>query len=223
MGDAAPSHGAVNAIRAGWSRTPIPITPDMLVLDVGSGAFPHPRADICVDRDLHDDRHRAGATLVVDRPLVCADVAALPFRDGAFGYVIASHLAEHVDDPEAFCREVSRVAEAGYVETPSPLADVLLHEEYHLWRVGEQDGTLVFRRKGPRPALQARLCDAFYRVYNAAQPGCERPTMQLPDNLPGRAARLAMRALGGVLNRTGVMHTRLRFSPVRPLRWRVVR
>jgi methyltransferase family protein len=210
-------------VRAGWSRTAVPIAPEMSVLDVGSGAFPNPRATICVDRDLYDNRHRAGAGLVRDRPLVCADVMALPFRDGAFDFVIASHLAEHVDDPDGFCREVSRVASAGYIETPSPIADVLLHEDYHLWRVSSRSGWITFRHKGKRSRLVAALCDRFYRVYNAAQPQCERPTYRLPDNIFGKVARIALRSCGGVLNRLGVMHTRVHFAPTRPLRWRTIR
>ena len=201
----------------------IPITPEMSVLDVGSGAFPNPRATICVDRDLHDNRHRAGADLVQDRPLVCADVSALPFRDGAFDFVIASHLGEHVEDPDAFCQELSRVAAAGYIETPSPLADVLLHEDYHIWRVSFRDGVMRFRAKTTRSRLVAAVCDRFYRVYNAAQPQCERPTYHLPDNAAGRMARIGLTAFGGVLNRIGVMHTRVHFAPTRPLRWRTVR
>jgi hypothetical protein len=214
----------VNArIRAGWSRTAIPVTPEMTVLDVGSGAFPNPRATVCVDRDLHDNRHRAGAALVRDRPLVCADVSALPFREKAFDFVIASHLGEHVDDPDSFCRELSRVADAGYIETPSPLADVLLHEDYHVWRVSFRHGAMTFRRKTSRSPIVATICDRFYRVYNAAQPQCERPTYHLPDNVFGRVATVALRALGGVLNRVGVMHTRVHFAPTSPLRWRIVR
>ena len=210
-------------VRAGWSRTALPISPEMSVLDVGSGAFPNQRATICVDRDLYDNRHRAGAGLVRDRPLVCADVTALPFRDGAFDYVIASHLAEHVDDPDGFCRELSRVAAAGYIETPSPIADVLLHEDYHLWRVSSRDGAMTFRWKQPRSPIVAAICDRFYRVYNAAQPQCERPTYRLPDNAVGNATRLALRSLGGVLNRAGVMHTRVQFAPTRPLKWQTLR
>jgi SAM-dependent methyltransferase len=210
-------------VRAGWSRTKLPITPEMVVLDLGSGAFPNARADVLCDRDLVDNRHRAGLAVVIDRPLVRADATRLPFRDGAFDFVIASHLAEHIDDPAAFCRELARVATAGYVETPSPLADYLLDEEYHIWRVGRRDGGLVFRTKPPRSRLRAALTDQFYMVFYAGQPSCERPTHDLPDNAVGRALALALRAVGGVLNRVGVMHTRYLFTPQQPMRWDVRR
>jgi len=210
-------------VRAGWSRTPLPITPEMVVLDLGSGAFPNARANILCDRDLVDNRHRAGLAVVIDRPLVRADATALPFGTGSVDFVIASHLAEHIEDPEAFCAELARVSKAGYIETPSPLADYLLDEEYHIWRVGHRNGALVFRAKAPRSRLRATLTDQFYKVFYAGQPSCERPTHDLPDNALGRAAALALRALGGVLNRLGVMHTRYLFTPTRPMRCEVQR
>lgn len=211
-----------DSVRAGWSRTRLPITPDMRVLDLGSGAFPNPRADLLCDRDLVDNRHRAGLEVVIDRPLVRADASALPFRDGAFDFVIVSHLAEHIEDPDSFCRELARVAAAGYIETPSPLADFLLDEEYHIWRVGRRAGVLEFRPKQIKPKWIAEICDRFYAVFYAAQPSCAKRTYRLPDSLLGKFASLVLKGTGAVLNRIGVMHTRYLFLPTRPMRWRVL-
>ena len=202
---------------AGWSRTRIPVTPDMLVLDLGSGAFPNPVASILCDRELVDNRHRAGLSVVVDRPTVRADASALPFRDGAFDFVIASHLGEHVEDPQGFCSELARVATAGYVETPSPLADYLLDEEYHIWRVGRRGGRLEFRTKGTRSTFRSVVTDAFYKVFYAGQPSCAKPTYTLPDNGLGRLARGGLKLVVGSLNRSGILHTRYHFSPEHPM------
>ncbi len=76
-----------------------------------------------------------GREAVVDRPIVVADGHALPFREGGFGFVIASHVAEHVDDPEQFCGELQRVSRAGYVETPSPAFEWAVPTSNHRWRV----------------------------------------------------------------------------------------
>jgi len=193
----------------------------MRVLDLGSGAFPNLRADVLCDGELVDNRHRAGLAVVVDRPLVQADATALPFRDRAFDFVIASHLAEHIQDPESFCRELARVAAAGYIETPSPLADAMLEEEYHVWRVGRRAGRIEFRTKRQRGRLHAAFADWFYKVFYAGQPSCAGATYQLPRGRLGGVARFVLRALGGLLNRSGILHTRVIFSPSRPLRWRV--
>lgn len=54
---------------------------------------------------------------------VTVDVYHLPFRDGAFDSVLCSHTMEHVDDPEAFYRELSRVGRQVTVVVP-PLWDL---------------------------------------------------------------------------------------------------
>lgn len=174
------------------------------------------------DRDLSDNRHRAGLSLLVDRPLVCASADALPFRDGSIDFVIVSHLAEHIEDPDPFCEEIARVACAGYIETPSPIADYLLDEEYHIWRVGSRRGVLEFHDKPKKADWIASMCDRFYAMFYAAQPSCEKRTYSLPSNIVGRIVKIVIRSVGGLLNRSGVMHTRYIFTPMKPLRWRIV-
>ena len=208
-------------VRGGWSRTVLPVLPEMRVLDIGSGAFPNDRADILCDGELVDNRHRAGLPVVIDRPMVVADAGALPFRDGAFDYAIASHIAEHLPAPDSFCRELSRVASSGYIETPSPLADVLLHEDYHLWRVGGSRNRLRFARKSQPGRLARLLTTPVYFVMNAGQPSCEGRVMPLPGGLLGRAVKFGLRAVNGGLARLGVLHTRVQFSPTAPLEWQM--
>lgn len=212
--------GAARRVVAGWSRTTL-IVEHGLILDVGSGAFPNIAADVLCDLEVDDDRHRHGLELVIDRPFVVAQVEALPFRDKAFEMVIASHLAEHVTDPGRFCSEISRVAARGYIETPSPIADVLLHEDYHIWRVSQRRGVLRFRRKTPRARAVAAITERVYRGFYAGRPDCSRRTWRLPPGKVGDLLRFLLKVFGAVLNRIGIMHTRYRFDPERSLRWRV--
>ncbi len=120
--------------------------PADLVLDVGSGHRPHPRADVLCDRYLMNDAERGGS-LVRDRPLVAGDLTALPLRDQAVDFVICQHVLEHVEDPGTALEELMRVAKRGYIETPSPLWEKLVGRTYHRWMIGMQDGRLVCRRK----------------------------------------------------------------------------
>lgn len=206
---------------AGWARSRLRI-PGGLVLDVGSGAYPNPSADVLCDSQIDDDMHRHGHPLVIDgRPLVVALAESLPFRAHSFELVIASHIAEHVADPGGFCAELARVARSGYVETPSPLADHLLHEEYHLWRVSASGGVLRFRRKGPRSRWVGAAADLFYKTFYAGRADCARPIWRLPAGMPGRFLSRLLWLVGGVLNRTGVMHTRYKFDSAKPMRWSV--
>jgi hypothetical protein len=205
---------------AGWSRRRFSVDGGP-ILDVGSGAFPNPAADILVDLEPDDSRHRHGLALVADRPLVVALVEALPFRDGAFAFAIASHIAEHVDDPAGLCDELRRVAPRGYIETPSPVADVLLHEDYHLWRVRTRRRRLEFDAKGPRRAWVIRITEPCYRLFYAGHTDSSRAVFPLPGGRIGRSLAFLLKAFAAGLARLGVMHTRYAFSPERPLQYAV--
>lgn len=124
------------------------IPPDALVLDIGSGQDPHPRANVLCDRFLLDSAERAlEAPIVADRPLVVADAASTPFADKTFDFVFCSHLLEHVEDPAAVLRELQRIARAGYIETPSVVYEKLWGWKFHRWFVDVRDGELYFQPK----------------------------------------------------------------------------
>lgn len=120
--------------------------PGDLVLDVGSGNDPHPRADVLVDKFVSDDTERQGR-LVLDRPLVGGDLERLPFRDKAFDFVMASHVLEHVTDPLQAVAELTRVGKRGYVETPAEFGGKLMDLPGHRWYVRLEGDVLVFTGK----------------------------------------------------------------------------
>lgn len=119
-----------------------------LVLEIGSGNNPNPRADILCDRYITTNHERAGEfSVVIDRPMVVADGYTLPFPDKSFDYVICSHIFEHMDDPKAFAKEVMRVGKAGYIEVPSDLSERLFGWDFHHWYCSLRNKTLVMRKK----------------------------------------------------------------------------
>ena len=128
-------------------RPRLPIAANDLVLDVGSGDFPHPRASVLVDRYLEYKGERHNSPLIQDRPLVVADVERLPFRDKAFDYAIASHVLEHTVRPLRAAAELSRVARGGYVETPSEIWEFFFGQEFHRFVVSLDGNQLVFKPK----------------------------------------------------------------------------
>lgn len=133
--------------KVGWAGKRLQIHPAWHVLDVGSGHRPFERADVLLERFVQDDVERSGVSIDrSDRRLVEGDALAMPFADNEFDYVVASHIAEHVSDPEQLGRELSRVARRGYVETPGWLGDMILREAFHPWRVRRRDGELLFER-----------------------------------------------------------------------------
>jgi uncharacterized protein YbaR (Trm112 family) len=132
-----------------------------LVLDVGSGQQANQRADLVVDKYVADDFER-GSPLDLSKPLVVADGQALPFTDGAFSYVIASHVLEHATDPVLFAGELSRVGSAGFVQVPSREAELTFGWPFHPWLIDRRADVLVFH---PRGDLEAPLGELFHRAF----------------------------------------------------------
>jgi len=113
------------------------------VLEVGPGRIPFPRADVFVDYQSVNDQ--------VAGQIVHCDVAKepLPFKDKEFDFVYCRHVVEDMYNPFLLCREMSRVAKAGYLETPSPIAEMCrgiddgspkwrgyCHHRYFVWVEG---------------------------------------------------------------------------------------
>ena len=134
--------------KAGNTSHSIRIEPDWKVLDVGSGHQPNRRANVLLERYLEETIHRTNQRVVVplDRHLVVGDGLQMPFQDRPFDYVVASHIAEHVDEPLQLCRELQRVAKRGYIETPGPLTEYLLPTPSHKWIVSRKGNGLRFKK-----------------------------------------------------------------------------
>ena len=147
------------------------------MLDVGSGDKPHWRADVLLDRyvDAEHGGQRSGrAAARISRPLFAADAADMPFADGAFDYVVCSHVLEHVPDPAAVIAEITRVGRAGYIEVPQAGSAKILDFPSHLWWCRLDGSTLVFTAK------RARAFDPEIAGY-IERSGVERELERLLD------------------------------------------
>ncbi|MDP3091301.1 MAG: class I SAM-dependent methyltransferase [Nitrospira sp.] len=131
-----------------WSlrRLYCPVGRDALVLEVGSGASPYFRANVLCDA-YEETQERFYAHLVRDRPTILAFGERLPFKDGSFDFVIASHVLEHSAEPEKFLSEIQRVGKAGYIEGPDAFMERLTHYGFHRLEIADTDGQLVIRKK----------------------------------------------------------------------------
>ncbi len=129
--------------------------PQPRILDVGAGNNPHPRAAVVLDLFPDEDRERTGKMVVPEGvELVEGDVCNMHmFADNEFDFVIASHILEHVVDPFKACSELSRVAKAGFVETPGKAFELLHGWYFHRWYVSLVDNKLVFERIYEHPKL----------------------------------------------------------------------
>lgn len=134
-----------------------------LVLDVGGWARPLARADWLIDLlpyetrgmfgTLGDEPERFTRDTWVTRDLCSRE--RWPFDDDHFDFVFCSHTLEDVRDPVWVCSEMNRVGKAGYIETPSPQAELCRGVEsrywighgHHRWLVSWESEILTFEMK----------------------------------------------------------------------------
>lgn len=143
------------------------LSDEALVIDVGGGMAAFPRANWIIDalpykergrlrnssdeQNLPEDRFNADTWIQFD---LCSR-EPWPFEDNQFDFAVCSHVLEDVRDPIWVCSEISRIARAGYVETPSRVVEQskgiehprLAGYHHHRWLVSNRDGMLEFRQK----------------------------------------------------------------------------
>lgn len=134
--------------RVSWAlrKLRFPIDGSALVLDVGSGGNPYPRSDVLLDR-LGGAEHRSGVAMKIDRMAIIGDATKLPFKDKSFDFIIASHILEHMPNPEIFLKEMQRVGKAGYIETPNFLCERLNPCDAHCLEIALIDEMLHIHKK----------------------------------------------------------------------------
>lgn len=145
------------------------LRPHDVVLDVGGWACPFNRANFVVDAEPYDTRgyyatlgmppFQGGASEHFTRETwIRRDICGpepLPFADKAIDFAICSHTLEDVRDPLAVCRELVRVAKAGYIEVPSREAESSRGWErpriaglsHHRWLIDIEGSRITFLMK----------------------------------------------------------------------------
>jgi hypothetical protein len=136
------------------------VAADALVLDVGGGARPFPRADWVLDAISYGSRGALGWTggpanerftpnTWVERDI--CDREPWPFADRQFDFAVCSHTLEDVRDPVWVAGELQRVAAAGYIEVPSLREELTYGIQgpwvgwgHHRWLVLVADGSIEF-------------------------------------------------------------------------------
>ena len=97
--------------------------PEWNILDLGGGRDPFSAAQIVADiedySELFEKDHKG-------KRFVQAVANETPFENKEFDFVIATHIAEHVPDPEKFIKELTRRGKRGFVEVPTPSSLKLL-------------------------------------------------------------------------------------------------
>jgi SAM-dependent methyltransferase len=143
--------------------------PDARVLDVGGWASPFNRANWVLDSEPYDTRGYYGKVGLppsqgwgpeqfTRERWVQRDICARepwPFEDKFFDLAVCSQTLEDVRDPLFVCSELLRVARAGYIETPSRVAETCRGWEsrriaglsHHRWLVDISGNHVQFTMK----------------------------------------------------------------------------
>lgn len=137
------------------------------VLEIGPGATPFLRANVLLEKRYSSEaeylRQCGGAESEgVDKRTVFYDGGKFPFEDKEFDYAICSHVLEHVDDIEAFCAEIFRVARAGYIEYPLYYYEYVYDIPEHVNLIKLVDGGLVYARKKDVLPEDSRVVRKFW-------------------------------------------------------------
>lgn len=163
------------------------IGPDDRVLDVGGWWKPFNRADVVVDLLPYESRGGGGSIgpgpeRFSEATWTQADICdGLPFPDQSFDFAYCGQTLEDIRDPIAACRELSRVAQAGYIEVPSlwveccydvdalPNSDQYPGYEKHRWMIYAEDGELLFIPKLSWMSLYEFVPRAIFDEHRADQ------------------------------------------------------
>jgi SAM-dependent methyltransferase len=138
----------------------LPVGTGDIVLDVGSGGYPYPRADVLLDR-IGGQLHRNNFELKIDRPTIFADANKMPLKDSSISFSIASHILEHMSNPNDFLEELARVSKRGYIETPNALFERLYPYEIHCNEIDVVDDCLIIHKKS-QPIIDQFLYEFKY-------------------------------------------------------------
>ncbi len=135
-----------------------------VVVDVGGGGSPFPRADYIIDMTLYESRAALGRVDVDYKERFSAETWTMldicerkpwPFDDNYFDFATCSHVLEDIRDPIWVCSELARVAKAGYIEVPSRIIEQSRGVEHplyagfyhHRWLIDFEDNKVLFRHK----------------------------------------------------------------------------
>ena len=136
----------LNRIKWALRKLSLPVKRKEIVLDIGSGGYPYPRADFLVDR-ISGAEHRNNFSLITDRITILSDARKLPFKDKSIDFSIASHVLEHIPNPEVFIKELIRVSKRGYIEVPSALFERIFPYAIHCLEIDIINDELIIHKK----------------------------------------------------------------------------
>ncbi|MEI7606776.1 MAG: methyltransferase domain-containing protein [Rhodospirillaceae bacterium] len=128
------------------------------VLEIGPGLIPFPRATHFIDSRPDDDLYNYAPR----ENVLLWDVhnTPLPYPDKFFDFIYCRHVIEDLHYPHKLIEEMSRIGKRGFIETPSPMAELSRGIDgsspkyrgyhHHNWFVWNLDEKLFLFKKLPK-------------------------------------------------------------------------
>lgn len=156
------------------------IEPQDKVLEIGPGFVPFPRADQFIDAKDNLPNIPKDKLISID-----LNQEKLPFADKQFDFIYCRHVVEDMYNPFLLLSEMSRVGKAGYIEMPSPSAELgrgvdgssppfrgYHHHHYIGWAVSSDSGKEELRLVAKYPLIEYLRLDEEEIISNLLG-GCD--------------------------------------------------
>jgi hypothetical protein len=167
-----PNHLIVERLSLKLDRSGI----DTNIIDIGCGITPFPKATHLLD---------ISANPVADKIVFSIDLDfdKIPYTDYYFNFAYCRHTLEDIQNPNNAFNEIIRVSSQGYIETPSPLVEIIKgvdgkyfsfdyvgyrHHRYIVWS-DVKTNTLYFLPKYPIVeylTINSGLLQRYYYLLN---------------------------------------------------------
>lgn len=121
------------------------IRPDDFVVEIGAGHRPYAGTDLIVEKYPFDNLHRID-DLIPTAPVIKADATKIPLPAKGCDVLFASHVIEHIPEPDRFVEEIKRCSDRVYLEFPSMARELMYAWSMHEWFVEFKDRQLIFYR-----------------------------------------------------------------------------
>lgn len=131
------------------------------VVEVGGGHQPFPRSNLILDKFPFDNLHRVQG-LAHSAPVLIADAVCMPIPDSGCDVLFASHIIEHLEEPDRFLQEAKRCSDRVYIEFPSRARELMFAWSFHEWLVDAEGSHLIFYRND----VPQMFGDFFHENYD---------------------------------------------------------